>query len=124
MLAASFTLIQGVTMIAVWHNDKFTDYGFGKGTLKGVTIHQVAQVATDELEEAYRLTNNIDTCWIENPEVTPIGITGEAARSTSVGDVLFLNDKGYVVESFGFREIPREELTQVTFFIPERTAAQ
>jgi hypothetical protein len=111
-------------MIAVWHNEKFTDYGFGGGTLKGVTIHQVAQVATEDLDEAYRLTNNIDDSWIKNPEVTPIGIQGKGARSTSVGDVLFLNDKGYVVESIGFREVSPEELCQVTFFVPERTAAQ
>lgn len=103
-------------MISIWHNDRFLDYPLkGAEALKDTTIHLTARVNTDILQEAYRLTNNIDKSWAENPNVTVINAKGGPLRSTSVGDVLRHNDKWYVVEMVGFREMTREEECQIVF---------
>lgn len=69
-------------------------------------LHQgptaVALVNTDCLEEAFRLTNNIDgnSCWLQNPEV--IMLVDGGACSTSVGDVMIHNNRYYNVSPQGF----------------------
>lgn len=50
----------------------------------------VAVIDCDNLSMAYQLTNNIEAPWTENAGVTVIG-TGPY-RSTSVGDVILLDD--------------------------------
>lgn len=47
----------------------------------------VARVDTDDLDEAYRLTNHISSNWVENKGVVPYD-NGNPKRSTSVGDIL------------------------------------
>ena len=53
--------------------------------------HPVAIVAADDVDQVFRLTNNIDWPWIENPEIlwseTAYG-TRTPLRSTSVGDII------------------------------------
>lgn len=66
----------------------------------------VAEVATDDLDLAYQLTNSIDCSWWENPGVVQ-HFEGEGCRSTSVGDVLEKSDGAlYVVCTFGFAAMP------------------
>jgi hypothetical protein len=61
----------------------------------------VAIVDTDDLNKAYELTNHIDSDWYYNKGVTGIRRT----RSTSVGDMMILDNKIYIVERMGFKEI-------------------
>lgn len=58
----------------------------------------VAVVDTDDLDEAYRLTNHIDKLWWHNEKVVAL----RESRSTSIGDVLDVNGKYYVVDRCGF----------------------
>lgn len=64
----------------------------------GSAFVPVAVVDTDDLDEAYRLTNHIDKLWWENEGVVAL----RESRSTSIGDVLDLNGKFYVVDRCGF----------------------
>ena len=63
-----------------------------------------------ELEHAFRQTNSAEYEWYgpqrQTAVVTPHFKSGEGAlRSTSVGDVMRLGDKWYVVGSSGFEEL-------------------
>jgi hypothetical protein len=44
----------------------------------------VAELATDDLDDIFRLTNHIDSAWYENEGV----VTHKQSRSTSVGDII------------------------------------
>ena len=97
-------------MIKVYHNDMFLAYILNP-SLKKNNLHLVAEVDTNDLDEAYRLTNNITNSWIINKGVK--AVEGVQHRSTSVGDLLECNGKSYVVESVGFRELTPEELNEI-----------
>ena len=91
-------------MIYVFHNPKTN---FFKGILEDVfsiTIDElVASVSTNDLEEAFKLTNSIDRAWYDNPDV----IVERPSRSTSVGDFMVTDDgKWYMVDGVGFLRIP------------------
>ena len=59
---------------------------------------EVAMVDTDELEAAYVATNHIDEAWQHNENVTALR-TGQAERSTSIGDVLVRDNVAFRVGS-------------------------
>jgi hypothetical protein len=109
-------------MLQVFHNDKFLEYYTDKETLLTATIRRVAFVETSDPQEAYRLTNNIDQSWTENPGVDT-AIPNPRIRSTSVGDVIVEGSAGdpgskhLVVEPCGFRELTREEICSLTYCI-------
>jgi hypothetical protein len=90
-------------MVQVFHNSDFFDFGMRTTHLPDpAKLTLVARVDTNELDDAYRLTNHIDSDWQENPGVEAVGDAGKGARSTSVGDVLEMNDGYWMVASFGF----------------------
>ena len=64
----------------------------------------VAEVPGEDWDEAFRLTNNVDSDWTENPAVTPII---KPCRSTSVGDVMWREKDGAVmmVAGCGFTQL-------------------
>jgi len=64
---------------------------------------QVATVRGNSLDDAFRLTNHIDTPWTQNEDVT--ACVKQPVRSTSVGDVI-VDEAGaaHVVASFGFKQ--------------------
>lgn len=72
--------------------------------------HLVAQVATNSLDEAFRLTNTLESAWWENAEVAFFGSAQyglKGARSTSIGDVFeCANKERYVVSRIGFVLLP------------------
>ena len=68
---------------------------------------KVAEVDTFDLDVAYRLTNHIHESWTENEGVTAIA---EKVRSTSIGDILEVDGKRYVVDRVGFAELTDEPL--------------
>jgi hypothetical protein len=67
----------------------------------------------DRLELAYQLTNNVDTSWSETPDprVTvraPLPVYQGATyglRSTSMGDILMVDGRRWLVVAFGFEEV-------------------
>jgi hypothetical protein len=99
-IIASMMVIEGV---------KHNGYGYC-GRLKIDTTGQSAETVTDFLlDEAWRLTNNIDTSWTENEEVIYDRGGGQGQRSSMVGDVFWIGyDQAYVVGSFGFIKLSDE----------------
>lgn len=65
-------------------------------------VTKVAQVATEDLGEAYASTNHIDSCWMHNPNVRA---EPGNHRSTSMGDVLEKDGVRYVVTARGFEPL-------------------
>ena len=61
----------------------------------------------DALEGAFFLTNHMDQPWSQNEGVEAVKLN---ARSTSVGDVIVVDDAAYVVDRVGFKLI--EEVSQ------------
>ena len=65
-------------------------------------------VATDDvetaLETAYRLTQSIESAWIDNEDVVASDevIAKGGCRSSSVGDVFQINDQFFAVAGCGF----------------------
>ena len=71
----------------------------------GIRFQLVADVETDDLNLAFRLTNDVGWNWWLNPEVSAYV---KPCRSTSVGDVIVLpNGEAYVVLACGFGRIAK-----------------
>ena len=100
-------------MIRVYHNVRFLDRPSWQWSCQAfpmpVDLYEVAEVATNNLEEAYHLTQNIDQPWIIND-----GVGAKAKddgsyrhRSTSCGDIMMREDgSAYIVSSCGFQRVP------------------
>jgi hypothetical protein len=77
----------------------------------GADFVDVAAIALDEdlsqednLERAFTLTNSIDEGWWLNDEVKTL-TPDRVRRSTSMGDAVVLNDKTFLCEAFGWKEV-------------------
>lgn len=70
----------------------------------GLSFELVAEVEGDDLERAFSATNHIDSDWSENPGVQVK--TTASRRSTSVGDLVLRDGSTFVVDKFGFSELP------------------
>ena len=57
------------------------------------------EVATDDLEEAVELTN----LW---NDMDKINFCADPGPSSSVGDIFVFDGQGFIVDIFGFTEIP------------------
>jgi len=71
----------------------------------------VAKVQASDLDDAYRLTNTIDGPWWENRGVEFLGSAEhgmDGCRSTSIGDVLELDGRKYIVAPMGFTDFDAE----------------
>ena len=89
-------------MSLVFHRIK-PNFGMGEMGQFPEDFQLVAEVATEDLEEVYHLTNHIDTDWTTNAGVTP---KQERVRSTSVGDVVVLqNGSRHLCASCGWEAI-------------------
>ena len=94
-------------MIRVYHFDMQKISGIdqmfdGDCAAWPVDFYPVAEVQTDDLEEAFILTNSIDREWWRNAGVRCL----RRDRSTSVGDLLETRDGLYRVASSGFEPFP------------------
>jgi hypothetical protein len=65
----------------------------------------VAEVDTDSIGEAFRLTNHIDHSWYENEGVKTI----KKARSTSVGDIVVTSTGAYQCMPLGWEKYNDEQ---------------
>ena len=71
---------------------------------------KVAECVTDDLELAYRWTNNIDNRWSfdPNPVALPVFDPGRPKtphRSSAVGDVFVRRGKPFYVDAVGFKDL-------------------
>lgn len=103
-----------------WDSDpKFTRYANitnlpGASRLSSVAIallkgeyELVATVDSDDLEDAFRYTNHIETAWHRHPAAIVKPEPGDH-RSTSVGDIVTRNGATYVVDHVGFKLLTSE----------------
>lgn len=91
-------------MVTVYHVKDWAITFCAHPAPKPEVLVKVAEIDGD-LNEAYRLTQNIDDAWAhsKNPKVRFFSPDGDdEARSTSVGDVMEMNGVFYVVASVGF----------------------
>lgn len=65
-----------------------------------VDFELVAEVDTDNVDEAFRLTNHIDQSWYENEGVKTI----KKSRSTSVGDIVVVSGSAYRCMPLGWEK--------------------
>jgi hypothetical protein len=91
----NFNAGQSVPLIEAKRNLMFGSKGFNPSMLQYFT--EVATIDTDDLEEAFELTN----LWNDESKVN------RKARmsSTSVGDIFGMNGRYYMVDTFGFKEL-------------------
>jgi hypothetical protein len=90
--------------IHVYHNPYFLDISRQPAPEDPdlASLYLAAIVATDDPEQAYRLTQHVHADWYGHPAVTTV----VRSRSTSVGDVLETVDgRLLLVASFGFTEL-------------------
>ena len=88
-------------MIRVYHNPKSNFMQANRSNpLHSGHFFGFILVHTNDLEEAYMLTNHIDTPWHKNPKVTCI----RESRSTSVGDFMERDGEWFVVAPMGFEK--------------------
>jgi len=96
-------------MVEVLHNKYFLKRQFEQDRQTLMIDYKeavpVAIVDTDELEEAYQKTNNIDTPWVTNAKVMVNIRVINGTRSTSVGDFLLRDSILYVVGAVGFVQL-------------------
>lgn len=77
------------------------DFENNHDLVASVEVHSVGMRA---LDEAYKLTQNINYSWTKNRCVEVKGTSGRF-RSTHIGDVLMMGKKGYVCEAYGWKEL-------------------
>lgn len=65
-----------------------------------VKIDETGKTVDQLLEECFRLTNSVETPWVQNEEIVFSG--AERQRSSMVGDIFVVMQKPYIVSSFGF----------------------
>lgn len=69
-----------------------------------VSYAKVGIVEAESLDDAYNKTQNIESSWLQNPDVSsPL----TQCRSTSVGDIIFSQEEkqGYMVMQIGFKKV-------------------
>ena len=57
------------------------------------------------LSLGFELTNSIENSWYKNPYIKATPYAKEGCRSTSVGDVIQMQGKSFMVAGCGFTEI-------------------
>ena len=87
----------------VYHAKEPT-FGFGEKPIFPEAYEKVAIVECEDLEDAFRATNHIDTAWTKNPEV--VETFKARVRSTSVGDVVVnANGREFYCDMVGWTEV-------------------
>ena len=88
--------------IAVFHYNSETD----KTEIVAYVSVDKTLPDSEKLEIAFTKTNSIDCAWWENKEVTP-QFKGAGCRSTSVGDVVIIEEQKYFCEPDGWKKISK-----------------
>lgn len=76
----------------------------------------VAELEVANLNGAFHASQNINSSWLENSEVTDKDEFLEGARSTSVGDIMSDPDTGkyWMVAPMGFEDITKKVVSAYT----------
>ena len=104
-------------MIRIYHTTNWnSDWSFGRvGSRFPKDYKLVAQVDTESLDDAFQLTNHIESDWTANQGVQAVA---GGQRSSSVGDIFILSSgEAHLVASIGFLKVGMFEGGR---FIPEK----
>lgn len=93
--------------INVYH-DKFGDEAMNHVAVVDVKEFDVIE---DALENAYRLTQNLNHAWAENQDVHAVG---GVARSTSVNDFMEVDGDWFRVAGSGFEIVEPDEVIRTS----------
>lgn len=94
-------------MIKVIHNNDFINSAFTE-KVEAAKLNEVAVIDTNDLNEAFTLTQNINSSWTVLPQVkTDL----KECRSTSAGDVLIKDGKFFLIAIAGFKKIDIKDYT-------------
>ena len=107
-------------MIHIWHlkdiKESVQTYldkpgaNFPDAFVKAATIQLLHnEKPADALNRAYRMTQNDDYAWTNKKSIVS---TGQSGRSTSVGDVIMVNDKAWRCMPVGWQEVQTSEVKQ------------
>jgi len=84
---------------------------FAKDVLKNNNYIRVAEFQADEQEDilniAYELTNSIDAPWVESSWLQVANHAKDGCRNTSIGDLIQINGRNFMVAGNGFTEIKK-----------------
>jgi hypothetical protein len=69
----------------------------------------VAMTRSNDLDDAFELTQHIHESWTENEGVTPLK---HRPRSTSVGDIIVNSEGAHIVAPVGFHPLSDEAFAQ------------
>jgi len=91
----------------------YDDKELKEGVLSYIKNNELIRVADIELndevqnplEEAFRLTNSINCPWYLNENISVSDYAKGGCRSTSIGDIIMVNGRIFIVASFGFLEL-------------------
>ena len=112
-------------MILVYHAKEMNPFPKAKEVIKEFDLgivydasdnnaySHVASVNTDDMDQAYMLTNHIHENWCAELEDSLTGgfVKGDGKhRSTSVGDIFVCKDGIYLVDRIGFTLVRRFEV--------------
>lgn len=97
-------------MIKVYHkniSDFDADYELRFSPMFPDTINLdsfqlVAVVNSNDLDQAFELTNHIDKSWLENDGLMPMV---KEARSTSIRDIMEIDGEFYMLLPRGFKKV-------------------
>lgn len=89
-------------MSKIFHAKK-PDFGLKKHEFYNLDDYNLVGLTNlTNLDEIFKLTNNIDCNWTENKLIES---KKKNIRSTSVGDIILLDDKVYLCEMVGWKEL-------------------
>ena len=94
-------------MAEVFHVKRFNGTGISASKAEFPQDYDlVAEIRSDDLEEIFDLTNTIEEPWWVSPRVVATFPGSRGCRSTSVGDVVKMDDgKIMRCEGFGWKEL-------------------
>ena len=72
-----------------------------------VAEFEVGKDIDNKLSLAYELTNSIQNAWYENPNINVSEEAKDGCRSTSIGDLIQIDGRSYMVAGCGFTEITK-----------------
>lgn len=99
--------------VSFGYGDESAHYRAVSAAWAAGAYEKVAEIATDDLEVAWRLTNSVDSSWSMEPDqrvkvTAPLHVVnGETygRRSSMIGDVFIKGGEKHVVAMLGFRRI-------------------
>ena len=86
---------------------------FIKEVIKNNDMIRVADIVSSNnitdidyiLEQAFRLTNSIESSWYLNKDIDVADIAKDGCRSTSKGDIIMVDGETYIVTTYGFTKL-------------------